>query len=113
MLPVYPYFKMKVFRRSSSCSSGQCDRLSGFYIVSRLDQIFGVMAVNGQHFNPNLVFDLQERKLNNQCLVFTQKGGKIAVKPVELMPHQFAGDYSYSPASCKNKEQIESKKETL
>ena len=66
-----------------------------------------------QHFNPNLVFDLQERKLNNQCLVFTQKGGKIAVKPVELMPHQFAGDYSYSPASCKNKEQIESKKETL
>ena len=71
------------------------------------------VRVNGQHFNPNLVFDLQERKLNNQCLVFTQKGGKIAVKPVELMPHQFAGDYSYSPASCKNKEQIESKKETL
>ena len=46
VLPVYPYFKMKVFRRSSSCASGQCNRLSGFYIVSRLDQIFGVMAID-------------------------------------------------------------------
>lgn len=110
---VYSHNSKNLVKPGDYVKAGQPIALTGRTGRATTEHLHFEVRVNGQHFNPNLVFDLQERKLNNQCLVFTQKGGKIAVKPVELMPHQFAGDYSYSPASCKNKEQIESKKETL
>ena len=110
---VYSHNSKNLVKPGDYVKAGQPIALTGRAGRATTEHLHFEVRVNGQHFNPNLVFDLQERKLNNQCLVFTQKGGKIAVKPVELMPHQFAGDYSYSPASCKNKEQIESKKETL
>ena len=101
---VYSHNSKNLVKPGDYVKAGQPIALTGRTGRATTEHLHFEVRVNGQHFNPNLVFDLQERKLNNQCLVFTQKGGKIAVKPVELMPHQFAGDYSYSPASCKNKD---------
>ena len=96
---VYSHNSKNLVKPGDYVKAGQPIALTGRTGRATTEHLHFEVRVNGQHFNPNLVFDLQERKLNNQCLVFTQKGGKIAVKPVELMPHQFAGDYSYSPAS--------------
>ena len=109
---VYSHNSKNLVKPGDYVKAGQPIALTGRTGRATTEHLHEV-RVNGQHFNPNLVFDLQERKLNDQCLVFTKKGNKIAVKSVELMPHQFAGDYSYSPAARKNKGQIDSEKETL
>lgn len=54
------------------------------------------VRINGQHFNPAVVFDLENRTLHNTCLVATQTGRNIAVKSVNILPHQSAGEYQYS-----------------
>ena len=36
--------------------------------------------INGQHFNPNLIFDLKERTLRKECIKCTKNGSKIVVK---------------------------------
>lgn len=65
------------------------------------------VRVNGQHFDPNTVFDLEKQKLHNTCLVVTKTGKNIAVKAVDILPHQRAGEYQYSyvgiPTSDNNK----------
>lgn len=53
------------------------------------------IRVNGQPFNPNLVFNLQDRVLNDHCLLFTKKGRSFAVKSVDSKSRLMAGEYSY------------------
>lgn len=36
--------------------------------------------LNGEHFNPNLVFNFTTRKLHRYCLLCTRKGNSIAIK---------------------------------
>ena len=36
--------------------------------------------INGQHFNPNLIFDLKERKLRKECIKCSKNGSGIIVK---------------------------------
>ena len=36
--------------------------------------------INGQHFNPNLIFDLKERTLRKERIKCTKNGSKIFVK---------------------------------
>ena len=110
---VYSHNSKNLVKPGDYVKAGQPIALTGRTGRATTEHLHFEVRVNGQHFNPNLVFDLQERKLNNQCLIITKKGNKIAVKPVELMPHQLEGDYSYSPATNKNKGQTESKKKAL
>ncbi len=102
---VYSHNSKNLVKPGDYVKAGQPIALTGRTGRATTEHLHFEVRVNGQHFNPNLIFDLQERKLNNQCLVFTLKGNKIAVKSIELMPHQLAGDYSYSSAARKNKEQ--------
>ena len=36
--------------------------------------------LNGEHFNPNMVFNFTTRKLHRYCLLCTRKGNSIAIK---------------------------------
>ncbi|MDD6080844.1 MAG: M23 family metallopeptidase [bacterium] len=36
--------------------------------------------LNGEHFNPNMVFNFTTRKLHRYCLICTRKGNSIAIK---------------------------------
>lgn len=36
--------------------------------------------INGEHFNPNMVFDFTSRKLHRRCLICTRKGSSVAIR---------------------------------
>ena len=37
--------------------------------------------INGQHFNPNLIFNLKEGTLRKECIKCTKNGNGVVVKP--------------------------------
>ncbi|MDH6358600.1 M23 family metallopeptidase [Parabacteroides sp. PF5-9] len=53
--------------------------------------------INGQHFNPELIFDFTRRTLKSRNLVCRKKGKAIVVEPIDLFPHQLAGSYTGFP----------------
>lgn len=110
---VYSHNSKNLVKPGDRVKAGQPIALTGRTGRATTEHLHFEVRVNGQHFNPNLVFNLQERKLNDQCLFFTKKGNNIAVKAVELMPHQRAGDYSYSSAMRNDGGQIKSQKSSL
>lgn len=93
---VYSHNSKNLVKPGDRVKAGQPIALTGRTGRATTEHLYFEVRVNGQHFNPNMVFNLEERKLNDQCLVFTKKGNSIAVKSVNLMPHQLVGDYSYS-----------------
>lgn len=99
---VYSHNSKNLVKPGDRVKAGQPIALTGRTGRATTDHLHFEVRVNGQHFNPNIVFNFEERKLNNLCLQFTKKGNNIAVKPVELMPHQWAGSYSYLPRAQKN-----------
>ncbi len=44
--------------------------------------------INGQHFNPELVFDFQTQHLQQKSLLCTKKGNSINVRTVDPLPNQ-------------------------
>lgn len=96
---VYSHNSKNLVKPGDEVKAGQPIALTGRTGRATTEHLHFEVRVNGQHFNPNLVFNLQERKLNHQCLVFTKNGSKIAVKAVELLPHQRMEAYSYLPAT--------------
>ena len=108
---VYSHNSKNLVKPGDHVKAGQPIALTGRTGRATTEHLHFEVRVNGQHFNPNMVFNLEERKLNDQCLVFTKKGNGIAVKSVNLMPNQLAGDYS--SYSVVPKGQVKSKKEAL
>lgn len=108
---VYSHNSKNLVKPGDHVKAGQPIALTGRTGRATTEHLHFEVRVNGQHFNPNMVFNLEERKLNDQCLVFTKNGNGIAVKSVNLMPNQLAGDYS--SYSVVPKGQVKSKKEAL
>lgn len=94
---VYSHNSKNLVKPGDRVKVGQPIALTGRTGRATTEHLHFEVRVNGQHFNPNMVFDLAKRKLNTHCLVFTKKGNDIAVKSVNLLPHQSEGNYSYYP----------------
>ncbi len=54
------------------------------------------VRINGQHFNPNLIFDFKTQKLQTTNLVASKNGVKITVEPLKIYPHHNMDIYQYS-----------------
>lgn len=52
------------------------------------------VRINGQHFNPNLVFNMHQHRLHHKYLICTKKGNSISVNAVNVLPHQRLGSYN-------------------
>lgn len=101
---VYSHNSKNLVKPGEYVKAGQPIALTGRTGRATTEHLHFEVRVNGQHFNPNLVFNMKERTLNDQCLVFTKKGNRITVKSIDLMPHQHEGDYSYSATIQTKKE---------
>ena len=60
--------------------AGQAIGLTGRTGRATTEHVHFETRINGQHFNPNLIFDLKERTLWKECIKCTKNGSKIVVK---------------------------------
>lgn len=93
---VYSHNSKNLVKMGDRVKAGEPVGLTGRTGRATTEHLHFEVRINGQHFNPNKVFDLENRKLHTACLVATKTGRNIAVKSVNILPHQSAGDYQYS-----------------
>lgn len=93
---VYSHNSKNLVKAGDRVKAGDPVGLTGRTGRATTEHLHFEVRINGQHFNPNKVFDMENQKLQNTCLVATKTGKSIAVKSVDIMPHQRAGEYQYS-----------------
>lgn len=99
METVYSHNSKNLVKAGERVKAGQPIALTGRTGRATTEHLHFEVRVNGHHFNPAIIFDLEKGELNNKCLVFTKKENGIDVKAIHLLPHQSAGNYSYIPRS--------------
>lgn len=92
---VYSHNSKNFVKPGDRVKTGQPIGLTGRTGRATTEHLHFEVRINGQHVNPNLVFNLDDRKLSDKCLIVTKKGNSYAVKPINLLPHQLAGNYTY------------------
>lgn len=107
---VYSHNSKNFVKPGDEVKAGQPIALTGRTGRATTEHLHFEVRVNGQHFNPNIFFNFEERTLNNDCLVFTKSGNKLAVESIKPMPHQLAGEYSPVSTSQNKNNSVEEKK---
>lgn len=90
---IYSHNSKNFVQPGDYVKAGQPIALTGRTGRATTEHLHFETRINGQHFNPNIVFNMAERKLRHKCLVCIEKGSNIIVKSMDLFPHQKAGPY--------------------
>ena len=75
--PYYAYGNIVVIRHANGLETLYSHN---FKNLVKTGDVHFETRINGQHFNPNLIFDLKERTLRKECIKCTKNGSKIVVK---------------------------------
>ena len=104
---VYSHNSKNLVKVGERVKAGDPVGLTGRTGRATTEHLHFEVRINGQHFNPSKVFDMEKHKLQNTCLVATKTGRNIAVKAIDILPHQQESEYRYSyagvPVPDKNK----------
>lgn len=92
---IYSHNSKNLIKVGDYIKVGQPIALTGRTGRATTEHLHFEVRVNGQHFNPNIIFNMNSRKLNEKCLVFTKTGKYIAVKSLLVPPYQPETDLSY------------------
>lgn len=92
---VYSHNSKNLVKVGNRVTAGEPVGLTGRTGRATTEHLHFEVRINGKHINPNYVFNIEQEKLQNECLVVTKTGSNIDVKSVNLLPHQTAGNYSY------------------
>lgn len=92
---LYSHNSKNLVKPGDLVKAGQPIALTGRTGRATTEHLHFEIRINGEHFNPNIVFNLEKNKLQRRCLVCTKKGNNIIVKSVNILPHQSEGKYTY------------------
>lgn len=79
---VYSHQFKNFVKSGDIVKAGQPIGLTGRTGRASTEHLHFETRINGQHFNPNIIFDLQERALRRECIRCTKNGNSITVKPM-------------------------------
>lgn len=92
---LYSHNSKNLVASGDPVKAGQPIALTGRTGRATTEHLHFEVRINGEHFNPDIVFNMTKNTLRRRCLVCTKKGDNIIVKSVNLLPHQSKGSFTY------------------
>lgn len=100
---IYSHNYKNLVQCGDTVRAGQPIALVGRTGRATTDHLHFETRVNGQHFDPTLVFDMKTQTLNRVCLECTQSGNGITVKPLPAIgPEPELKKYALELPKCPN-----------
>lgn len=91
---VYSHNSKNLVKPGDRVKAGDPIGLTGRTGRATTEHLHFEVRFNGQHFNPNLVFNLHQGRLHHKYLVCTKRGSGVEVRAVNVLPHQRKGGYN-------------------
>ncbi len=85
---VYSHNSRNLVKHGERVKAGQPIGLVGRTGRATTDHLHFEVRVNGQHFNPELLFDMECQILQNKCLFCTKNKDRIVISSVDPFPYQ-------------------------
>lgn len=79
---IYSHNFKNLVHSGDTVKAGQAIALTGRTGRATTEHLHFETRIDGQHFNPNIIFNMQERTLRKDCIRCTKNGNGIVVKPV-------------------------------
>ncbi|MCD8093782.1 MAG: M23 family metallopeptidase [Bacteroides sp.] len=78
---IYSHNFKNLVQSGDTVKAGQPIALTGRTGRATTEHLHFETRINGQHFNPNIVFNMEARTLRKECILCTKSGNGIVVKP--------------------------------
>lgn len=78
---IYSHNFKNLVQSGDTVKAGQPIGLTGRTGRATTEHVHFETRINGQHFNPNLIFNLKEGTLRKECIKCTKNGNGVVVKP--------------------------------
>lgn len=79
---IYSHNFKNLVHSGDTVKAGQAIALTGRTGRATTEHLHFETRINGQHFNPNIIFNMKEHTLRKDCIRCTKNGNGIVVKPV-------------------------------
>jgi len=89
---VYSHNSKHLVKDGDKVIAGQPIAITGRTGRATTEHLHFETRINGQHFNPELVFDFDSQQLQTKSLLCVQKNNGIIVSQVDPFPYQLAGN---------------------
>ncbi len=93
---VYSHNAKHLIKQGDKVTAGQPIALLGRTGRATTDHLHFEARVNGQHFNPELLFNMETQTLNDKTLYCVKENNKIKVYAVDPFPYQLFSYHQHS-----------------
>lgn len=103
---VYSHNTKNLVKAGTKVKAGEALALVGRTGRASTDHLHFEVRMNGQHFDPELIIDMERQTLRKQNLLCSKRGATVTIRPIDVFEHQLAGSYCdpspfYNPSARK------------
>jgi len=91
---VYSHNSKNLVKPGQHVKAGEAIALTGRTGRATTDHLHFETRINGQHFNPELIFNFNTNELQSKSLLCTKLKNKINIQPIDMFPHQLMTEYT-------------------